>query len=69
MVQPDWPGRQVDDRSSAHEITVSDVGLMTAARVTTRDPEAGEPFIAVQCTRTGTGRTTRSALLSALPPT
>ena len=36
-----------DDRPSADEITVSDVGLMTAARVTTRDPEDGEPFIAV----------------------
>ena len=54
-----------DDRLSAHEITVSDVGLMTAARVTPKDPEDGEPFIAVQCTRTGTRRIPRSGLLSA----
>ena len=34
-------------RPAATEISVSDIGLIAAARVIPRDPEDGEPFIAV----------------------
>ena len=47
-VEVEWFEQVGPDRGpSENEITVSDVGLIASARVIPKDPEDGEPFIAV----------------------